>query len=236
MTRQQRRRFDRELQQLMQSDSCSVCGGPFAHNCKTYGGLDERGRAAYVGECCVIHLQELHGCGLYVQRHYDFLEPRGGTSASVEEIADGIAACQVLIAQTDQRIAETERLGGVVLPAPGQVTLRDTAWKADDRTWFAAHPDRSHRARLPFPGEFDVKDVAAEVRAGHVLILLVRQVAPGQRIKLGFNIKAALWPVPDIEAAAHALFDIASGKQPVPANAAAFCALVEQYFGSERTQ
>src|SRR5262249_18823984 len=54
--------------------------------------------------------------------------------------------------------------------------------------------------------------------AGHQLILLLRQVEPGKRIKTGFFISEELLPVPDVEAVAHALFDISTKREPVPRN------------------
>lgn len=54
-------------------------------------------------------------------------------------------------------------------------------WLADDRRWFAAHPERTHRVRDAFPGEAR--------RGTHVV---VRQIAPGARKRLAFT------PGPDL--------------------------------------
>ena len=62
-----------------------------------------------------------------------------------------------------------------------------------------------------------------------MLLALVRQVEPGKRVRTGFFINAELWPAPDIEAIAHLLFDIATGQQAQPRDAAERSALVEQY-------
>jgi hypothetical protein len=55
-------------------------------------------------------------------------------------------------------------------------------WSKADREWFAAHPDRSHRLRRPFPGE-----MATLARDGRDErpddMIIVRQVAVGQRLR-----------------------------------------------------
>jgi hypothetical protein len=72
---------------------------------------------------------------------------------------------------------------------------------------------------------------------GFILILVLRQVRTGQRLKLGFTLNADLWPVPEHEAAAHVLFDIASGAQERPQDSAALADLIETYIPtSERVQ
>jgi hypothetical protein len=65
-------------------------------------------------------------------------------------------------------------------------------WCIDDRKWFAAHPARCHRARPPFPGE-----LAASGWDATATLIVVRQVAPGQRVRLPL-----IWggpPLPDHE-------------------------------------
>ncbi len=57
---------------------------------------------------------------------------------------------------------------------------------AADREWFAAHPDRAHRLRRPYPGEPYPDDGAAD-------FMLVRQVAPGTRMRLGVK-PTGWWP------------------------------------------
>jgi len=78
---------------------------------------------------------------------------------------------------------------------------------SDDCDWFERNQERSHRARLPFPGELD--EEAAKIPAGHALIVLVRQVAPGSRLRAAFYLNADLRPTADDEAVAQALFDLA---------------------------
>src|SRR5262249_61449910 len=91
------------------------------------------------------------------------------------------------------------------------------------------HPERAHRARLPFAGEVTPEQLTAP--EGHQLLLLLRQVEPGKRIKNGFFISNDLLPVPDVEAVAHALFDIATRREPVTRNSSEMCALIERYQG-----
>jgi hypothetical protein len=59
--------------------------------------------------------------------------------------------------------------------------------------------------------------------------MLLRQVEPGKRIKAGFFVPSQVLPVPDAEAVAHALFDIATEREPMPRNRGAMHALIEKY-------
>jgi len=70
---------------------------------------------------------------------------------------------------------------------------------------------------------------AADAPEGHRLLLLLRQVEPGKRIKIGFFLANHLVPVPDAEAVAHALFDVASERVPIPRNGQALHALLKKY-------
>ena len=71
--------------------------------------------------------------------------------------------------------------------------------------------------------------LAAKAPTGTVLLMLLRQAEPGKRVRTGFYINAELWPAPEIEAVAHLLFDIATGQQAQPRDAAERSALVEKY-------
>src|SRR5262249_17073409 len=75
MSRQQRRQFERQLRKLIKTkgDNCSLCGADFQHNCRTFGGLDQDGNIALVGECCVERLHTVYTAGLFSHRRYDFL-------------------------------------------------------------------------------------------------------------------------------------------------------------------
>jgi hypothetical protein len=87
--------------------------------------------------------------------------------------------------------------------------------------------------RLPFPGEISEISVPEE----HVLILVLRQVEPGTRVKAGFFLHAELWPLlPDNEAVAHALFDVAIaavGSKPVEFDQ--LQSLIERYSAMQQT-
>lgn len=61
-----------------------------------------------------------------------------------------------------------------------------TPWKDDDREWFAARPFRSHRLRALFSGEPMKSRDQDPPDAHHEIQVLVRQLAPGQRLRLGF--------------------------------------------------
>src|SRR5262249_44846941 len=93
--------------------------------------------------------------------------------------------------------------------------------------WFEQNPSRSHRVRLLLPGEADKE--AAKTPAGLTLIVLVRQVEPGMRLKAGLWLNADLLPVPDNETIAHGLFEIGVGCEPIPSSLQAFQALFEKY-------
>jgi hypothetical protein len=229
MPRQRRRRIDRELHRLLSLDTCSICKSPLKHNSRTASGLDAKGNAVVAGECCMSRVTEVFGLGLYCsQRQYDF--PTQGKSSQEskltdEQILDAIALTQSIIADADKRLDGIERRGGI--ERLSRINPFPSAWKDDDRNWFDGNPARTHRVRMPFPGEAD--DVAATTPAGHALIMLVRQVEPGSRIKATLYLNANLLPAPDNEAVAHALFEIAVGHEPMPRVGPALEALVEKY-------
>ena len=80
--------------------------------------------------------------------------------------------------------------------------------------------------RTPFPGELD----GVEIPAGRKVVMLVRQVEPGRRLRVAFDPDVVLLPdSPHDEAFAHALFEVATGHEPEPPDRQAFCALVEKY-------
>jgi hypothetical protein len=84
-----------------------------------------------------------------------------------------------------------------------------------------------HRARLPFPGEVD--EQAAETPAGDALIMLVRQVEPGRRLRAVVFLDANLLPLPDDEAAVRALFEVAMGREALPRDRQALSTLIKKY-------
>jgi hypothetical protein len=82
-------------------------------------------------------------------------------------------------------------------------------WAADDRDWFAAHPDRSHRLREAYPGEWPAE-------AGNMLHAVVKQMQRGERLRLPITMTAGLlegprgnWTADDLpEEAVWAIFDL----------------------------
>jgi hypothetical protein len=203
LPRQQHRRIDRQLRKLFRHDTCSVCGAPFNLGSCTVSGLDVHGNAVLAGECCIGQVVKIFGVG-FISAH--------------QEVAD-----------TDKWRDDIVRRGGGSdgFGHPPKVNPHDGPWKEDDRDWFAQNPKRSHRARLPFPGEANKE--AAGSPAGHTMIMLVRQVEPGSRLKTNFYLTADALPVPDDEATIHALFEIAAQREPLPPNLQAFFALIEKY-------
>jgi hypothetical protein len=98
-------------------------------------------------------------------------------------------------------------------------------WKENDRVWFESRPRRSHRMRMAFPDEFD----APTAPEAHVLVTIVRQVKPGERWRQSFWLHRNLWPAPDAESVAHALFEVACEREPVPKCREELRALVGKY-------
>jgi hypothetical protein len=123
------------------------------------------------------------------------------------------------------RLNDAARRGGINIPIKSE--LGERPWKDADRIWFARNPKRAHHARVPFPGEFD--EEAAEIPAEYALIVLVRQVEPGSRIRTVFYPHNDLLPLPDDEAAAHAMFEIAAKREPRPLDRQALYNLIEKY-------
>jgi hypothetical protein len=210
LSRAQRRYVDRELRKLIQRDVCSLCGASFRHGGPTATGFDTQNNVALACECCIGRLAEVFAMGLYLPR---------------ERSAEAFAAH---IADTDQLLADIERRGGV---GDGmrisKINFANTPWKIDDDNWFRQNPTRSHRVRMPFPGECD--EAVAKAPAGTALIILVRQVKPGTRVRAGNVLGTNFLPVPDDEATIHALFEIAMGREAVPHDDEALRVLVEKY-------
>jgi hypothetical protein len=231
LSRHERRRFDRELRRLAQ-DRCSICQRRLAHNSRLTVGLDAQGVAAVAGPCCADRVVTVLGLGLFHDswHQYDFMADLAGgvfdSASSPAKVLQAIEVVQNAVARTDKRIDDAMRRSGC---DPRRIGLLDTAWKDDDRAWFASHPDRAHRARLPFPGE---AEEAEKVPAGHVRILLIRQIEPGYRVKASFYLNADFFPIPDDEAVVHALFEVAAKREPLPRDRYTLHALVDRYTAS----
>jgi hypothetical protein len=111
---------------------------------------------------------------------------------------------------------------------PGVGSAEDRKSKeSDDREWFERNRERAHRVRMPFPGEVD--EEAANTPAGQALIMLVRQVEPGSRVRAAVFLDANFLPLPDDEAVVHALFEAAMGREAVPRDRQALCVLIEKH-------
>jgi hypothetical protein len=85
--------------------------------------------------------------------------------------------------------------------------------------------------RLPIAGEVDaVRAWGATVKVplGGELLFIVRQVEPGNRLRAGFVVPSGM-PIPDDEGIAHALFEIATEREPMPPNGDAMIALIKKY-------
>ena len=230
LSRQQRRRLERALTKLFERNVCSFCGSSFPHNSPTAGGFDAAGNVVLTSECCVHRVAQIFVRGFYSNRNYDFLRPPNtkpstNTGPTSQQIANAIALFQKAIAEADKALDGVERRGGGER-APN-VTLLDYPWKDDDRQWFERNPQRSHRARPPFPGECD--EQAAETPPGDALIMLVRQVEPGRRLRAAVFLDANLLPLPDNEAVVHGLFEAAMGHEPMPPDRQALCTLSKKY-------
>jgi hypothetical protein len=232
LSRQQRRRLTQVLDKLVRRDTCSVCSTPLVHNSRTVYGLNSRGEAVLAGECCFNQVAIILGHGLFSKRKYDFLnwcrcEPGDSPARRLEangQIDEAMALYQKAIAAADKQFEGIERWHGGADFSGVERSLLDHPWKTDDRAWFEGNPKRSHRVRMPFTDEFETK-----VPAGCALIILVRQVKPGTRVRHGFYLNADMVPVPDNEAIAHALFEVASGREPMPRNGWALNALITKY-------
>jgi len=183
-------------------------GIEFQHNSCTFGGYDQHGEIALV-ECCAARLHEIHTAGFYSHCNYDFLAGGKNTNEngySVEQVVDAISTFRQAIAAADKDTKDISRRGGVNM-SHAPVRVLDHPWKTDDRNWFEQHPERSHRARLPFAGEVKPEEMGSPPE-GHQPLMLIRQVEPDRRIRPGFFIPNQMLPVPDAEAVVHALFEI----------------------------
>jgi hypothetical protein len=200
LPRQQRRHIDRALRKLFQRDACSLCGESFKHYSATAAGFDAQGNVVLAGGCCASRVATVFGMGLYIERND--------------------------LTGTDNVLDDIVRRGGGA-PVDPKLNLRDSPWKSDDVAWFTRNPRRSHRVRMPLPGEADKE--SAETPAGQVLIVLVRQVEPSLRIRAVVGLDADLNPVPDDEAVVYALFEAVMGREPMPASSEGLRALIEKY-------
>ena len=159
----------------------------------------------------------------------DWFSPCGAGSDSRptnEQIAEAISLYQNALRQTDQCVDDVMRRGGGV-PVGLKIDLFDRPSKTDDRDWFEQNQQRSHRARLPFPGEADKE--ARDVPAGHALMILLRQVEPGTRMKAAVHVRTDLLPEGDDEASAHAPCEVAMQREAAPPDRQALDVVIQKY-------
>jgi hypothetical protein len=205
LSRQQRRHIDRQLPKLVRHGVCSFCGSPFRPGSSKAAGFDAHGKDVLAGECCVNQIDKIFGLGL--------------------ELTIKQSAAASLNAAVNKMLNDAERHGGFGRPL--EVNLVNSPWKVDDRDWFERNPKRSHRARAPFPSELD--EEAAKVPTGKALLMLVRELEPGSRLRPDLCLDADLLPLPDDEAVAHALFEVAIGREAMPGDRQALRVLAEKY-------
>lgn len=232
-----RRRVEREVHEIMErdGDNCSLCRKPMEHNSKTFGGTTKVGTSALVGECCERQLAEVVLMGVFVSGDDDLatLMPTGkGRQPRPHDAEQAVDAIQGLFAKAQSEVTDLVRRAGVP-QAPAKIFRQETAWKDDDARWFEQHPARSHRLRQPIADEAEKSNFAAiDMPARHELQVLVRQIEPGQRMRVPFGRNLDV-PIPDDEIVLHALFDIVvSQRGGGPAiTGEAMAAAIERYSG-----
>jgi len=219
MSRQDRRRFEKEFKKLPKGDNCMICGAQFPHNSKTFGGLTGDGRTVLAGECCSHRLAAIMVSGLYVTQLVDTLASLGkkGTvarsrGASPGNIDGAITAIQSHFADLGTRTDALMRQAGIQKPAKG-LFLGEYPWKADDAAWFKNHPERSHRLRPVLEGEAEMVSANIpedQIPPNHRVEIVVRQIEPGKRVRGSFCRNTEL-DIPDQEEVIHAIFDAVAG-------------------------
>jgi hypothetical protein len=225
--------IDRGIRKVIQRDGdfCSLCRAAFQHNGKTYYGTAYSGTVVCVGECCVGKLRTVEAAGLYcsADRPHELPPPANAEALSPEEVIEGVEAYQQYIAMADKLAADAGKRAGLPEGAPVAVFLSDNAWKDDDRLWFEAHSDRSHRLRRPFAGEKYYRgDRPPIAPPRHESQILVRQLQPGMRIRASFIRNLAI-DIPDYEPILHALFDVVSSGRTTTISVEEVAALAEKY-------
>jgi hypothetical protein len=254
LSRATRRRLDRRLNQLAKHNACSLCGREHAHNSRTFGGLTKYDEIALAGECCCDQISTVHWIGLYSARRYEFLQAgrgtRNRTPCSNDDVIEGLSLLQNAIADTDERVERSlRRAGGANASKEIFVSTKNHPWMIADRLWFKEHRNRSHRIRLPLPGESDnileqhsrdpeqLQAQLTGVPDDHTMVVLVRQTEPGMRLRCWFYLNNLLLPLtktdfPETEAIVHALFDVVWNREALP-NTHELITLVDRYLTNE---
>ena len=118
-----------------------------------------------------------------------------------------LGALQATVKSMDEQQADLVKRAGY----PGLETTfcyEKKPWKEDDAVGFKANPTRSHRARLALPGEAPEDEVGGAPESGFALVVLLRQVRPGQRLKITCWKAHDRWSLDALgEAEVHAWFD-----------------------------
>jgi hypothetical protein len=213
MSREDRRRFEREFKKIRKSDNCTICSKPFPHNTRTFGGITSNGSVVFAGECCARQVLSVMHSTLYVTKSIDLLGASGKPDARKPSngpvnVDQALSDMQLVISKIDARTDALMRQAGIPNDLKG-VFMGEHAWKADDAAWFKNHPERSHRLRPLLDGEAEAMPVpipTSEFPRNHRAEVLVRQVVPGQRIRKLFGRNMEV-DIPDQEEIIHALFD-----------------------------
>jgi hypothetical protein len=214
MSRQDRRRFEKEYKKLPKGDNCIICRKPFPHNSRTFGGLMSDGTTVLAGECCSGRLATVMVTGLYLTRSVDLLT--AFSKPSTKKVSPGpvdtgqaLTYMQSFFSEIDERTDALMRQAGVAKDLKG-VFLGEHPWKANDAAWFKNYPGRSHRLRPLLEGEAEAMPMGVptdQLPPNHRIEMLVRQVEPGKRIRKAFCRNTEI-DVPDREEIIHAIFDI----------------------------
>lgn len=220
MNRSLRRKFDKEYQTLLRTkgDNCSIFGRAFQHNDRTFGGFKANEKVAVVGDCCKSRLTAIYAGGVFSTRN-NVAAKAGTTSAaaapmlSADELDRAVSGMQAHFDGLDDFSAQGMRQAGVASSKErADISFAPTPWKEDDAAWFAAHPDRSHRMRPMFAGEFaKIEEELQNPPGHHEFQTLIRQLEPGKRIRTPFC-RDTRTEIPDLEPILHAMYDLVSKK------------------------
>jgi hypothetical protein len=105
---------------------------------------------------------------------------------------------------------EARRPDGLTIQLGGTNPIACPEGSRDDRRWFRRNPGRSHRIRLPIGGE---KRLADRYPAGVHVLIAVRQVKPGARLRLDIGWTGPL-PALNSETFASQSFEAAAASSP----------------------
>jgi hypothetical protein len=95
-----------------------------------------------------------------------------------------LGSLQGAVTKIDEEMALAMRDAGYPGRKASPISFERTPWKDDDAAWFKANPTRSHRARPAFPGEVSDDDAGKGEGKYTLLVVLLRQVKPGSRLKI----------------------------------------------------